>query len=42
MAKAQMAQLKAQNTVLEQRVAIVSGQNDEVREKAQRLMSEVD
>ncbi len=42
MAKAQMAQLKAQNTVLEQRVAIVSGQNDDVREKAQRLMSEVD
>lgn len=42
MAKAQMAQLKAQNTVLEQRVAIVSGQNDEVREKAQKLMSEVD
>ena len=42
MAKAQMAQLKSQNTLLEQRITIANNQNDEVRERAKRLMAEFD
>ena len=42
MAKAHMAQLKAQNMLLEQRVARVNNRNDEIRERSKALMAEVD